>query len=155
GTVRDYDGTPIASATVWFWGTGSNGYVFTDASGHYTIPGSADTYRLHAGKNNYPSPPDQTVTVPPNLTGVDFTFPQRYLITGTVRDYAGVPLTNVNVYFFGNNGYSGSLFTDASGRYTINASAGSYRISVSKTPYQAPPDRTVTVPPAQSNIDFT
>ena len=36
GTVRDYDGAPMATTVVTFFGNGANfGSVFTDASGRY------------------------------------------------------------------------------------------------------------------------
>ena len=96
GTVRDYDGTPIEDAQVGASIGGSTHYVYTDASGVYTSTVSAGTYTIRASKSGLPSPPEQTVTVPPDQI-VDFTFPERFTISGTVRDYDGTPMENALV----------------------------------------------------------
>ena len=67
-------------------------YGSTDASGRYALTVIAGTYQVEASKTDYPGPPPQAVTVPPSLTNVDFTFPQRYTISGTVKDYDGTPV---------------------------------------------------------------
>lgn len=46
-------------------------------------------------------------------------------------------------------------FTDAQGRYTLTVSPNNYQITISRFGYFAPPAQTLTVPPNQTNIDFT
>ena len=119
GIVRDFDLTPVANAGVFYFGSGSNiGSTLTDARGMYTLTVSADTYRVSVSKPGYPPPSEQMVTVPPDRTDVNFTFPQRYTIGGTIRDYNHTPLANALVAYFGSGPNIGSTLTGAAGIYT-------------------------------------
>ncbi len=152
GTVRDYDGTPIENAWVHAIGGPVSDYDYTDAGGVYTLTVSAGTYTIRVSKGDLPSPPGQTVTVPPDQV-VDFTFPQRFTISGTVRDYDDTPMEGAWVSISGGP-VSDSDHTDASGVYTLTVTAGTYTVRASKSGLPGPPGQTVTVPPDQV-VDFT
>jgi hypothetical protein len=47
---------------------------YTDATGIYTLTVISGTYAIEVSKSGYFPPPEQTVTVPPSQTGVDFVF---------------------------------------------------------------------------------
>ena len=150
GTVRDFDGTPTADVLV----SASPGSYSTlsDASGVYTLTVSPGTYSVSASKPGYPSPQPQSVTVPPNRTDVNLTFPQRNIISGLVRSFEGSPIEGAFVAASPGN-YS--ALTDSTGRYTLRVTPGTYSVNVSKVGYSSPPAQTVTVPPDRADVDFT
>ena len=97
GKVLDWDHTPIADAYV---STDYRDPVSTsdqtDATGAYTLTVTAGTYHVSVYKSNLPSLLDQVVTVPPNRL-VDFTYPRRYTVRGTVRNYDGAGVKSASV----------------------------------------------------------
>ena len=150
GTVRNYDGTPVQDVNVsTSWKDPMYASAQTDASGAYTLTVTAGTFVLGASKGGYPDPEDRQVTVPPNATGVDFTFPQPYPISGTVRDGAGLPVAGATVY-----GGVSSVTTAADGTYTAMAGPGDHYVSAQKTGYQSASSVRVPVPPAATGVDF-
>lgn len=149
GTVRDYDGTPLGDIRVATdYSDPIYAWDYTDASGNYTLNVNAGTYHISAEKYGWPGPAKQTITVPPNQT-LDFTFPQRYTISGKVLDWDGTPLENATVSTTWDDPYQAYAQTDATGAYTLVVRAGTYHVSVSKYPLPSLPEQTVTVPPSQ------
>ncbi len=150
GTVRNYDNTPVKDASVSTdWRDPLQAYAQTDASGAYTLTVTAGTYTVSAYKSGYPDPPDRAVTVPPDATGVDFTFPEPSPISGTVRDGAGNPVQGATVW-----GGLNSVTTAANGTYSTMAGPGEHYVSAQKDGYQSAPSVLVPVPPAASGVDF-
>jgi hypothetical protein len=82
GTVRDADSNPVPGAAVA--AAPGNQTTSTTANGAYTLTLTAGTYTVSALKSGYPMPDVQSVSVPPSRTDVDFVFPPRYSICGTV-----------------------------------------------------------------------
>jgi len=149
GAVREFDGTPVPNVDVMA-SPGAH-ITRTDATGAYTLNLSSGTYSVSIFKSGYPALPPRTVSVPPSLSGVDFTYPQRFTISGTVRDFDGTTVAEAAVTA-NPGGYS--TLTDAQGAYSLSVVAGTYQVRVSKTGYQIPPEQTVVVPPSRSNVDF-
>ncbi|MCX6030251.1 MAG: carboxypeptidase regulatory-like domain-containing protein [Chloroflexi bacterium] len=155
GTVRDYDNVPVAAAQVVVIAGPLRPQAATDANGAYTLTVISGAYTLQATKEGYFTTPTRTVTLPPDQVGVDLTFPERYTISGIVRDYDGTPLAGVRVATSGGP-VSASTYTPASGVYTLTVIAGSYTVAADLyNNAMNPPGRTVTVPPSQSGVDFT
>jgi protocatechuate 3,4-dioxygenase beta subunit len=150
GTVRNYDNTPVKDVSVSTdWNDPVHAYAQTDASGAYSLVVTAGTYTIDASKSGYPNPPKRTVTVPPDASGVDFTFPQPYPISGTVRDGSGKPVQGATIW-----GGLNSVTTAADGTYTAMAGPGEHYVSAQKNGYQPAPSVIVPVPPAASGVDF-
>ena len=129
-------------------------YDYTDATGAYELIVTAGTYHVGIYKSGMPSLPDQVVTVPPNQT-VNFTYPRRYTIRGTVRNYNGAPVQDAHVSTSWNDPMYASAQTDTSGAYTLTVTAGTFTIDASKTGFPDAEDRLVTVPPDATGVDFT
>jgi hypothetical protein len=72
GRVVDGSGNPIAGVTI---SNGAGHTAITDSSGNYTLRGlMAGTYTITPGKSGYTFvPTSRTVTVPPDVTGKNFT----------------------------------------------------------------------------------
>ena len=128
-------------------------YDSTDANGGYSLTVVAGTYQIEASKTGYAGPPQQTVTVPPSQPNVDFTFPQRYTISGSCATTTARPCKDAQVRTY-SGPTSASDSTDANGSYSLTVVAGTYQVEVSKTGYPSPPQQTVTVPPSRANLDF-
>lgn len=154
GVVRDYDGAPLAGIRVRTSSGPVSASTDTSANGAYTLTVTAGSYTVEADKfNNAMDPPGRSVTVPPSQSGVDFTFPTRYTISGTARDADGAPIAGVYVRADSGPGFDSDQ-TDALGVYTLEVVAGTYQIGASKSEYATPPPQTVTVPPSRSGVDF-
>lgn len=151
GTVRDYDDTPVPDVLMAAF-PGNYG-ASTDVNGAYTLTVLAGTYDVSASKFGSPSPPTQSVTVPPSRGGVDFSFPQRYTIAGTVRDNVGAVVPGATVAYSGLT--SGATTTDDTGAYTLTVKAGTYSVTASKVGYASAPAQSVTVPPDHLDIHFS
>ena len=152
GTVRDFDGTPLAGVPIFVIPSLSPSAT-TDVNGAYRLSLPAGTYGLAVFKPGYPPAPSQQVTVPPARVDVNFTFPQRFAVSGVVRDFDGTPLPGASV--FASNLPGGSATTDASGGYRLSLTAGSYTVAVSRFGFPAPIPQQVTVPPARNDLNFT
>lgn len=81
---------------------------------------------------------------------------ETYTISGVVREFDGSPLRFALVKTAsGDPAYSYAL-TDAAGVYTLTVPAGVYHVSTGRYYNRLDPaEQVVTVPPAQSNVDFT
>jgi len=155
GTVRDYNGTPVPWADIQVLEGPARPYnISTDAEGRYSLTLPQGAYTLRAEKPGYFSTPERSTTVPPDQTGVDLTFPQRFTISGVGRDYDGSVVKDAQV-----RTVSGPIFvygsTDATGSYSLTVVAGAYQVEVSKTGYGSSASQTVAVPPSQSSVNFT
>ncbi len=157
GTVRDWDGTPLTGAWI---NTIQNSIQYalaaTDSTGAYTLTVGAGAYELTVRSGALAPPPPRTVTVPPDATGVDFTFPQRYVITGTVFDWDGTPMAGagVRMIYRPDQGMDFYARTDVNGAYTLAVPAGAYQVYAFKDRLPAAPPRTVSVPPDVGGLDF-
>lgn len=155
GKVLDWDGTPIAGASISTdYKDPVNAYDTTDATGAYELVVTAGVYHVGIYKSGMPNLPDQTITVPPNQT-VNFTYPRRYTIRGTVRNYDGAPVQGATVSTAWNDPVYASAQTDANGTYVLSVTAGTFAIGASKTGFPDSEDRQVTVPPDVTGVDFT
>ena len=154
GKVLDWDGTPIVDASVSTkYGDPVSAYARTDATGAYALTVLAGTYHVSVDKSGFPDLPEQTITVPPNQT-VNFTFPQRYTISGKVLDWDGTPIVDASVSTKYGDPVSAYARTDATGAYALTVLAGTYHVSVDKSGYPDLPEQTITVPPNQT-VNFT
>lgn len=153
GTVRNYDGTLLQSVSVTAFGPSGN-TALVDANGNYSLSVTAGSYTVRVFSHivGHPSPPPQTVTVPPSRADINFVFPQPYTIAGKVRDANNVPVLGAIVSIPGPDGLV--AVTNAAGDYELTVIAGTYTISAVKPGYPSPPPQTVTVPPSRSNVDF-
>ena len=155
GKALDWDGSPILGASISTdYNDPVQAYASTDATGAYTLIVTAGAYHVGIYKSGLPDLPDQTVTVPPNQT-VNFTYPRRYTIRGTVRNYDGAAVQGASVSSAWNDPVSASTQTDAGGTYILSVTAGTFHIGASKSGYPDPEDRLVTVPPDATGVDFT
>ena len=157
GTVRDFDGTPLTNIRVR---TDSQDPVFastrTDKNGVYTLTVTAGTYHLLVREHfNELDPPEQVVTVPPDRSDIDFTFPERFIIRGVVKEHDGTPVADTWVRTDFGDPLSLSVRTNNTGLYSMTVIAGTYHLRVREYRNELdPPEQMVTVPPDQSNIDF-
>jgi protocatechuate 3,4-dioxygenase beta subunit len=155
GTVREQDGTPVPGVQVSTAGGPVSASTYTSATGAYTLSVITGTYTVSAEKYyNAMDPPPQSVTVPPSRAGVDFVFPPRFSINGTVRDYDGTAVQSAWVRTYSGPAYA-SDNTDTTGKYDLSVIAGTYVLEANKTGYGTTPRRTVSVPPSRGNVDLT
>lgn len=155
GKVLDWDGTPIQGASISTdYNDPVQAYDSTDANGAYELAVTAGAYHVGIYKSGLPSLPDQVVTVPPNQT-VNFTYPRRYTIRGTVRNYDGAAVQGATVSTEWDDPAHASAQTDAAGAYVLSVIAGTFQVGASKTGYPDAPYRQVTVPPDAAGVDFT
>jgi protocatechuate 3,4-dioxygenase beta subunit len=157
GVVREFDGSPVAFVSVR---TDLNDPAYvsavTNVSGVYTltIP-TAGVYHIRA--NRYATglnPAEQVVTVPPGQTNVDFTFPQRFTVRGTVRDHTGAPVQNASVRTASTDPVSTNAATDTAGAYTLTVKTGTYAVTIYKDGMIAPPARQAAVSDNLDMVDF-
>jgi protocatechuate 3,4-dioxygenase beta subunit len=150
GTVTDHTGAPVEDAQV---STAWDDPVFasesTDSSGAYTLTVRAGAYHIGAYKTGYPDPDEQVVTLPPDATGIDFSFPPTYTISGSVYDQDGIPVPGADVY-----GGLESSITAADGSFTITNGPGEHYVSASKDGYYSPHSVLVPLPPDASGVDL-
>lgn len=155
GSVRDWDGTPMAGIQMYAQNGGSTTAKTTaDASGAYTLTVIAGLYQVSAGKYPLPAPATQFVIVPPDVAGIDFTFPLRYTIAGAVHDHTGTPVAGAQVSTAWDDPISAYGSTDDDGRYRLTVIAGAYHLAATAPGLIRPVTRTLAVPPAATAIDF-
>lgn len=170
GTVTAFpSGTPVANATVSAMGTtvGTQyfGYNQTDATGHYRIESGLGTatytiYAVYGTGFNYTS--DINVTAGTETPNIDIQLvitppPASGIMTGTVTDQNGKPITNADVTAEGLAGI-GEDQTDSNGNYIISTGipTGTYTVSASATGYQPQNTTNISVTDYQTtpNINF-
>ena len=149
GTVRDYDGTLVAGATVEVVAGPMTTSGTTNASGVYSLQVTAGTYTVRARQGNLTTS-TRMATVPPDQSGVDLTFPQLLTVSGTVRDYDGTALAGVSLSSQPSGAYAQ---TDTNGHYEMQLPSGIHCVSASKYP-RPRGGQAVTVPPSQTTVDF-
>ena len=154
GTVRDDDTTPVSGARVAVTAGPTRPVTMSDASGRYSLIVIPGAYTLRAEKSGYFRTPERTATVPPDQVAVDLTFPRRYTIRGTVRNYDNTPVKDVSVSTDWDDPMHAYAQTDATGAYTLTVTAGAYTVGAYKSGYPDPADRVVTVPPDATGVDF-
>ncbi len=160
GKVRDALGNPV-QAIVSATSTDPNscalgGRVLTDESGNYTIAAKPGEYMIGVWSDGLPVLPDQRVHVP-STTGVDFTYPPFYVISGRVATAQGNPIANalVQVRASGSNGIYNSRLSERDGWYTLIVAAGSYNVTAYHEAFAQPSSQQVTVLPERNDINFT
>jgi hypothetical protein len=162
GTVRNAAATPLANITVTVvtptGGSVAGGTATTNASGVYTATVAPGSYKvlttngatqgvvdqLHNTPTSVPCP-GGTCSIGTNgvlvtadgvtAATVNFTLPPTTaVITGTVRNAANTPLSNISVVLMTSSGATvtgGTTTTNASGVYTFNVAAGTYKVRTS------------------------
>ncbi len=143
GTVTDYLGNPVANAQVSVSGP-SGGSTLTTSTGAYTISSLAEgtysvTCRPPAGLNLAQQTQSNISIISGQTTTVNFSLVLGGIISGTVSDYQGQPVSNAriwayekisNIYGGWNYESRGSAFSTSSGTYTIlGLVAGTYMIA--------------------------
>ncbi|NOZ26452.1 MAG: carboxypeptidase regulatory-like domain-containing protein [Chloroflexi bacterium] len=156
GRVLDRSGGPLTGATVMAQPVGTGEAESTplksDASGAYTLTVPAGVYELRAVADvPFPS---QVVTVTQDISGIDFTYPTTYRVSGVVRDASGQPITQGMVYYVVPGQYSGHEYVQSKliyydGSFAFDLPAGTYEVEVEACGY-ASARRQVTVPPDAS-----
>ncbi|WP_248930004.1 beta strand repeat-containing protein [Paenibacillus hamazuiensis] len=143
GVVNDANGNPVSGATVY--ANNVSGSATTDASGKYTLNFAPGTYTLTVIKTGYPTESKTNIEVlPGQTTTVNFGNFSSGVISGTVTDASGNPISGATVYA---SNVSGSATTDASGKYTLNVPARTYSyVQVSANGF---------APYTQNNIEVT
>ena len=156
GTVRDTAGRGVPGAWICPTPVGeSSSYVcgHTYYNGTYIKLLPAGTYRVSTGHSCYTYASISNVTLPPSKTGLDFTV-RLYdqLIAGRATDSDGQPVCGASVK--AKDGVTESENTARNGRYAVQVPAGAYTVSASKSGYPAPPNKSVTVPPPATTVNF-
>lgn len=152
GRVSTALGAGMAGVTV---ATNTGASAQTAADGSYTIADLAPgTYTLTASKPGYSFSAPRTITVPPGVTGQDFTgqadAPYFWYIGGRVTDSDGVGVGQVEIRA---NGLTLAT-TDAYGYYGKVIGAGTYEFTAVQDGYVFTGARTLTVPPEHTSVDF-
>ncbi|UUZ84660.1 carboxypeptidase-like regulatory domain-containing protein [Paenibacillus sp. P26] len=118
GTITDESGNPLSGANVYTYNAGTT----TNAGGTYTLNVPPGTYSVYADKNSAgynKSAKDNIQVTAGNTTTVHFTYGA---VSGTVTNASGNPVSGATV----SASNSGSVSTDASGKYTLKLPAGTY-----------------------------
>ncbi len=155
GSVTLSGGGGLPGVNVAYSGP-SSGSVTTIAGGAYTIPGLvAGAYLLTPSLAGYQFTADQTVNVPPNQTGTNFTATPVFSIDGRVTVGGVTSLPGVNIHYSGPE--SGDVQTVGGGFYTLaNLPAGSYTLTPSLAEYTfSPANQIVSLSANQSGINFS
>ena len=141
GQVTDDRGAPIPGTQVQILGTFVQ-TVQTGADGAYSVAGLADgSYRVSVD-TGHPKPPNFSpfrafpelinVTSTVGQAGVDFELPRPAIITGTVRNEAGIAVPNAQIGGLDSFQY---VVTGPDGRYLTAVAAGPYTISAGAPGY--------------------
>ena len=155
GTVADRNGVGLAGVTIAY----GNSSVQTAANGAYEIAGlTKGQYTLTPSKQYYHFEPvnrvvDVTGVAPADVEGMNFTgIPNTFSVSGTVYDSRGGRVEGAEV----SDGTNVAI-TNSAGRYTLtNVAMGTHTVSARKLGYSLTPAfRQVTVPPNQTEQDFT
>lgn len=154
GTVRDANGTAIANATVTLTKTtGSATYTSTtDAGGSFTVSvydiltanGTAvSDYTISIRKDGYVTKTgSMSISVDAStVTGSDFTLTTGKILSGTITNTAGTPLSTAVISLYKRNKPRSPLadfsYTTASdGAYSFaSLPAGNYRVQITRSGY--------------------
>ncbi len=149
------DSLPIAGAEVHYLGPES-GSITTDDGGRYVIKDlDGGNYELWASAPGYLDSDTITVSVPPSVSGIDFSLERLPFISGNVsRAEDGSPVPGAEVSY--NGPVSGNVVTDSRGDYFIlNLPAGSYTLRASASNLSPSPPVLITVPPSATGVNFS
>lgn len=161
-------GTPVTDATVYaYQSTGSYGYASTtvDSSGRFTLPVTGSKWTVYIYQNSWPATwaytgGSLTASFASDSTSETATFnievlPYNSYITGHVEYPSGTTVGSSDVYVYGYGGENNSVYsyayTDSSGNFTLNTTAGTFSIymyfysSSGATNYAVPTIDAVTV----------
>ncbi len=142
GMVTDSAGQPMADVpiTVYVAKTSKEITGVTDAAGHYRVDGlSNGSYQLWPTKAGYafngaPAQIDDASLPDMNFTGAPSTTSGYYALSGTVKDTAGRPMTDVTVHVDSNPPVTAT--TNINGYYSVGLQDGYYILSASRPGYQ-------------------
>lgn len=152
GLIATSGGVKIPGVTVTY---GDGLSVTTDTAGIFTIQGLyPGTYTLTPSLTDYLFTPAslQVVLGFANSTANNFTGTYiTYAVTGVVRDSFGSLMSGVTIA----DGTGRTTTSNTSGAYTLNLPAGTYTLTATKPGYTFNTIAGLTVPPAQSNQNFT
>lgn len=129
GTLRDASAAPIPNARLTAVGRYATRFFDTDAHGQYSVdlPQGAYTVRVLTG---LPSDVAELTVDDTEPISLDLQVPTPVIVRGTVRDSAGTPVPDVDLYPLFKSG-AGSLphtTTDAYGAYRVELAPGTYRL---------------------------
>lgn len=154
GRIHDAEGAALANADVWAepFGDGPVMGVQSDVTGVYTITGlTAGDYRVGAGKfgyateyysNSFSYEHATPVSVSDGGTAsdIDFFLDPGGMITGTVKDTSGVPITTAHVNASPASGApwgAGTDQIDSTGTYTLTGlPPGKYKVEANAEGYE-------------------
>lgn len=153
GRITNSGGAGMSGVSV---SDGAGHTVTTNSNGYYTINGlTTRAYTIKPSKNGYTfSPVSRAVSVPPNHPNQNFTgYVITYSISGRVTNSSGGGISGVAI----SDGAGHTATTDKNGNYTVSGlSQRSYTLVPSKSEYIfSPGSRSITVPPNQTNQNFT
>jgi protocatechuate 3,4-dioxygenase beta subunit len=150
GVVRQADGTSVANVLV---ATNFDDPIYThdqtSPSGAYSLTMLAGAYTIQVSKTGHVAPPAQTVSVPPSMADVDFTFVRPVQVSGVVRDEAGNPAAGATIY-----GGIDSIESADDGTYTLNVKPGEHSLWASKSGYAYSPSLLVPGLSDVTGVDF-
>ncbi len=144
GTVTDPNANPVESVDVSCYSATWSGYVSTDAAGTYSlvVPKQQTLTLALTPPAPYFSPPSQTGLVLSNDTVIDFVLELGDMVSGTITDSLGAPLSASVVLrslVDTSTGVGYYAWTDSDGRFSIvlsrKLSPREYVLAVAATGY--------------------
>ena len=156
GTVKTASGSVVSGLLIILNGTSQN--TTTDSSGAYNFsnlpPGTYTVTPTSSGCFVF-TPFNQTVTIPPDASSIDFIATPICSISGTVTNVTGSPMSGVSITITGSS-FGGAALTDNNGNYSFSGLHNdSYSISASQTGYTFSPSTiNVTVSPNSTGQNF-
>ena len=149
GIVRQPDGTPVADARVSIDGIAS---TTTLPSGVFNLSVPPGSFALRVSAAGYVSPEPLSVAVAPGseVTGVLFEIaPNAGTITGRTLS-GGSAVSNVALTAT-NGSVTVSTTSNSLGNYTFNVRSGTWTVSATRSGFDTPAPKTVTVGPGQTS----
>ena len=149
GIVRQPDGTAVADARVSIEGIAS---TTTLPSGVFNLSVPPGSFELRVSATGYVSPEPLSVAVSPgsDVTGINFEIaPNAGTITGKTLS-GGSAVSNVSLTAT-NGSATVSTTSNSLGNYTFNVRSGTWTIAASRSGFDTPASKTVTVGPGQTS----
>lgn len=155
GHVMNEQSQPVAGASVEILSSGIRvNTVLTGADGQWEIADlDSGQYTIKCSKTGFVvDSPQRTASVPPSVTGMDFTARQVFSMSGYVKTAGGVPINGCSVELEG----VGQVLTDATGYWSRQGLfGGTYQVIPKKEFYLFTPQaRTITLGPDTANNNF-
>ena len=148
------DGLPEPEVKIT-WSGPLPGSILTDTNGYYMFGSINGTYNVVASKSDWLSSAATVITIPPNVSNVNFSFTTAS-ISGRVTDMlTGNPIEDATVAYTGE--LCGSVQTDSNGDYTITRVYGrpaTLTLVASHPSYFDSDPVDILQPPDATNINF-